>query len=86
MALAFESDGWLVLGADLGGTPSRQLRSVNGLVSDSATTDVILKMKRFPCYFLPFPLLRRNRPLLFFSRKFARNPYENRHLLIMSIP
>jgi hypothetical protein len=28
-----------------------------------------------PCYFLPVALLRRNRPLLFFSRNFARNPY-----------
>src|SRR5262249_3184074 len=45
------------------------------LVLDSATTDVILKMKRFPCYFLTVAQLRRNRPLLFFSRNFARNPY-----------
>jgi hypothetical protein len=45
------------------------------LVLDSATTKVILKMKRFPCYFLHVALLRRNRPLLFFSRNFARNLY-----------
>jgi hypothetical protein len=32
-------------------------------------------MKRFPCYFIPVALLRRNRPLLFFTRNFARSPY-----------
>ena len=56
-----------------------------GLVLDSATTDVILKMKRFPLLFLsPFPLLRRNRPLLFFSRNFARNSYGIKRLLMIS--
>src|SRR5262245_19747493 len=30
---------------------------------------------RCSCYFLPVGLLRRNRPLLFFWRNFARNPY-----------
>jgi hypothetical protein len=68
MALALKVMGGWSLGADLGGTPSRQLRSVNGLVSDSATTDVILKMKRFPLLFSPrFPCYAEIGPVIFFE-------------------
>src|SRR5256885_8659355 len=55
--------------------PSLSPAARDRLVLGSATTNVILNMKRFPCYFLPLPLLRRKSALLFFTRNFARSPY-----------
>ena len=45
-------------------------REDRGVHADYVAVDVTLKVKSFPCYFLPVALLRRNRPLLFFFEEF----------------